>query len=123
VTVDLEISVETGRSEAVLRLSGRLTAGESQMHLRAAVDPLIDRALARVTIDLAQVSYLDSAGLGELLRARARAGEVGTALAVRSPSARVATLLRLTGVEEVLSGGRAASRPDQASADDPLASE
>ncbi len=122
--MDLEVKLESGRSEAVLRLSGRITAGDPQMHLRAAVDPLLEQGFERVVLDLARVSYLDSAGLGELLRARARAGEVGIALTVSSPSARVATLLRLTGVEDILSpGAPAGGRAGQRSTAGPAASE
>jgi len=100
--MSIELRLESGAAQAVLHVSGRLTAGESQMRLREAVDPLLDRGFERVVLDLARVSYLDSAGLGELLRARARAAEHGTALVVRDPSAQVATLLHLTGVDAIL---------------------
>jgi anti-sigma B factor antagonist len=96
------IEIETGAAQALVRVSGRLTAGDAQMSLRAEIDPLLERGFERLVLDLAHVSYLDSAGLGELLRARARAAEHGMGLVVRDPSPQVATLLRLTGLDTVL---------------------
>ena len=98
----IECEVETGTAQAVLRVSGRLTAGDAQMKLRAEIDPLLERGFERVVLDLAQVSYVDSAGLGELLRARSLAAERGTALLVHPSSPQVASLLRLTGLDAVL---------------------
>jgi len=105
--MDLELKLESGEAQALLHVSGRLTAGDAQMLLRETLDPVLEQGFERVVLDLAQVSYLDSAGLGELLRARARAVEHGTALAVRAPSAQVASVLHLTGLDAILT-----DRPD-----------
>ncbi len=98
----IECEIETGAAQALVRVSGRLTAGDAQMSLRDAIDPLLEQGFERLIVDLARVSYVDSSGLGELLRARARAAEHGTGLVVRDPSPQVASVLRLTGLDAVL---------------------
>jgi anti-anti-sigma factor len=102
--MELDVQMETSAAQVILRVAGRLTAGESLMCLRERIDPLFDRGFERIVVELSRVSYLDSAGLGELLRARAHALEHGTALVVREPSTQVASLLRLTGLDAVLRG-------------------
>jgi len=54
--MDLELSLDSGRSDAALRGAGRLTAGESQMRLRTMLDALLDGAVAAVVLDLSGLS-------------------------------------------------------------------
>ena len=107
--MSFEVSVETGTARATVRPSGRLTAGDAQMKLRTEIDPLLERGFERLVIDLAQVSYIDSAGLGELMRVRALAADRGTSVLIENPSKQVTAVLRLTGLDAVL--GPATSAP------------
>jgi anti-anti-sigma factor len=107
--MSFELSVETGTAQATVRPAGRLTAGDAQMKLRTEIDPLLERGFERLVIDLAQVSYVDSAGLGELMRARALAADRGTSVLIQNPSKQVTAVLHLTGLDAVL--GPTASAP------------
>jgi anti-sigma B factor antagonist len=53
----------------VIDLSGRLTMGEASASLRAEVQDEIGHGSLKILLNLADVSYIDSAGLGELTSA------------------------------------------------------
>jgi anti-sigma B factor antagonist len=52
----------------ILDLHGRLVIGEGDRALRAAVTELADSEKARVVLNLADVSYVDSSVLSEIVR-------------------------------------------------------
>ena len=51
----------------VLELSGRLTIGESVLSLRDAVRSAVNDGDLKFVLNLGDVSYIDSSGLGELV--------------------------------------------------------
>jgi anti-sigma B factor antagonist len=51
----------------VLELSGRVTLGEESNELRTKIKDLMARGKKRLVLDLGNVSYIDSAGLGTLV--------------------------------------------------------
>ena len=57
----------------VIDLKGRITLGEGTGSLRGILQPLLERGYKRIVLNLAEVSYLDSAGTGELIHAYRRA--------------------------------------------------
>jgi anti-sigma B factor antagonist len=52
----------------ILELRGQLTMGEGDIELRDAIAKLVEAGKKSILIDLGRVTYLDSAGLGELIR-------------------------------------------------------
>ena len=52
----------------VLDLQGKLMIGEGDVMLREKVESLVDAGHRRIVLDLADVPYVDSAGLGEIVR-------------------------------------------------------
>ena len=59
------------------------------------------RGAAAVGIDLTQVTFIDSSGLGALVRARGEAADAGTPLALVGTSAAVRRLLQVTGMQSL----------------------
>ena len=51
----------------VLDLSGRVTLGEESNQLRTKIKDLLGQGKKRLVLDLGNVSYIDSAGLGTLV--------------------------------------------------------
>lgn len=51
----------------VLALRGRLVLGEESIGFRGTVDRILSSGITRVVINLEQVNYIDSAGLGSLI--------------------------------------------------------
>ena len=64
---------------------------------------------SRLVIDLAAVPFVDSLGIGALIGAIRRVHERGGSVAISSPTASVAHVLRLTGVSDLVPVVRAAT--------------
>lgn len=66
----------------VLRLVGRLTIGKGDVALRRNFVRLLDEGNRRFLLDLTQVPYVDSAGIGETVACAKRAGERGAVIKI-----------------------------------------
>ena len=86
---------------AVLRLEGRLNM-VSAARLKKAVTDSVDRGGARVVVDLAAVSFMDSSGLGALIAGLENARRGGGDLRITGVTQQVATVLALTNLDRVL---------------------
>ena len=58
------------RGVIVLHLTGRLTVGGSISGLQEQVSDLLEASFKKILVDLADVTHMDSWGVGELLMAR-----------------------------------------------------
>lgn len=70
--------------------------------LRTAVDSALEGADGSLTVDLAEVPYIDSTGIGVLVGAAHRASEAGKKLVVARPQKNVDRVLGLLGVADDL---------------------
>jgi len=86
---------------AVLDLSGKITIGEGDVVLREKVTELLDAGRLHVLLNLGKVSYMDSAGIGELVACYKRAKEKSGTVKLLNPTGKVYDLLQLTKLEEV----------------------
>jgi len=59
----------------VLDLSGRITLGEGSVQLREAIRDLISKGSKSILLNLGDVNYIDSSGLGELVGAFAQTAQ------------------------------------------------
>ena len=80
----------------VLDLSGRITLGEGSVQLRDAIRDLIAKGQRRILLDLGEVNYIDSSGLGELVSAYTTVKNQGAALKLLKLTKKVHDLLQLT---------------------------
>jgi anti-sigma B factor antagonist len=85
----------------VLDLSGKITIGEGDIKLREAVNALLEEGRKNFVLNLSGVSYMDSAGIGELVACYKRAKEKGASMKLLNPSGKVQDLLILTRLQEV----------------------
>ena len=63
----LEFSEKESNGVTVVTLSGRVTLGEESNKLRTKLKDLLSQGKTRLVLDLAEVKYIDSAGLGTLV--------------------------------------------------------
>jgi len=63
---------------------------------------LADDDVTTLRVDLADVTFLDSSGLGSLVRARNEAETLGKRLVIANPSVPVAKVFRISGLSSVL---------------------
>ena len=80
----------------VLDLSGRITLGEGSVQLRDAIRDLISKGQRNVLLNLSEVNYIDSSGLGELVSAYTTAKNQGATLKLLKLTKKVHDLLQLT---------------------------
>jgi anti-anti-sigma factor len=88
----------------ILDLDGKLTAGLGDVALRKHVDELLARNHKKIILDLSRVSFIDSAGVGELVAGLRRAAAVGARIKLVNASERAHSTLyiaRLLPVFEV----------------------
>jgi anti-sigma B factor antagonist len=85
----------------VVDLSGKITIGEGDIVLRERVHDLLDKGHLSILLNLEKVSYMDSAGIGELVACYKRAKEKDGVVKLLNPSGKVYDLLQLTKLEEV----------------------
>jgi anti-sigma B factor antagonist len=81
---------------AVLDLSGRITLGEGSVQIRDAIRDLLGKGRKNILLDLGEVNYIDSSGLGELVSAYTSARNQGAALKLLKLTKKVHDLLQLT---------------------------
>ena len=80
----------------VLGLSGRITLGEGSVQLRDAIRDLISKGQKSILLDLGDVNYIDSSGLGELVSAYTTARNQGATPKLLKLTKKVHDLLQLT---------------------------
>jgi anti-sigma B factor antagonist len=80
----------------VLDLSGRITLGEGSVQLRDAIRGLISKGQKNILLNLADVNYIDSSGLGELVSAFTTAKNQQAEVKLLKLTKKVHDLLQLT---------------------------
>ncbi|MGB9406279.1 MAG: STAS domain-containing protein, partial [Terracidiphilus sp.] len=81
---------------AVLDLSGRITLGEGSVQLRDAIRGLIGKGSRNILLNLGDVNYIDSSGLGELVSAFTTAKNQQAEVKLLKLTKKVHDLLQLT---------------------------
>ncbi|MFM2014035.1 MAG: hypothetical protein RLZZ396_2819 [Planctomycetota bacterium] len=99
----MEIKTQHIGAHCVLSLDGRFDASWSE-YVGSAIESAIQRGEHKIEIDLGNVHYMSSAGIGVLLKFRKRLANVGGSLRVVNPVEDVLSVLRLMKLEELLMG-------------------
>ena len=97
----MKVTVRQIGHVSVVDLSGKITIGEGDVVLREKVQELLEGENRNILLNLEKVSYMDSAGIGELVACYKRAKEKGGTVKLLNPSGKVFDLLQLTKLEEV----------------------
>ena len=94
------MSLTTGIREVdgvtIVDLSGRVTLGEASGKVRDTTRELLDKGVTKLLLNLGDVSYIDSSGLGELVSAYSTASTKGCAVKLLNVQAKVKDLLQIT---------------------------
>ena len=85
----------------ILELSGRLTEGKDNDALSEKINLKIDSALKKLIFDLNKVHWIDSSGLGLLIRAYTRMQKNGGELKLARVTRSVNNLLQMTKLTTV----------------------
>jgi anti-sigma B factor antagonist len=90
-----------GEDTTVIRPHGRLNMVTAPS-LKEIVTTAIETGTPRIIIDLADVDFMDSSGLGALVSVLKSARQAGGDLRISSPSDQVRMVLTLTNLDRVL---------------------
>jgi anti-sigma B factor antagonist len=86
---------------AVLDISGRITLGEGNVMLREIVRELADKGNKKIVLNLGEVQYMDSSGVGELVKTHTTVRNQGGQLRLINLNKRVDDLLQMTRLAAV----------------------
>ena len=80
----------------VLDLEGKILLGEGDIQLKQYVSDLITRGVRRVLLNCSEVPYMDSSGLGEVVRCYTAVKRAGGELKLVNLTKRLIDLLTIT---------------------------
>jgi anti-sigma B factor antagonist len=80
----------------ILDLSGRITLGEGSVTLRDSVQDLLAKGSKHILLNLGEVNYIDSSGIGELVSAFTSVRNAGGELKLLKLTKKVHDLLQIT---------------------------
>jgi anti-sigma B factor antagonist len=80
----------------ILDLQGKLTLGDGDELLRDKVNSLVQQGFKKIVLNLENVPYIDSAGLGEVVRTYTTVSRQGGSLKLLHLTKRIQDLLAIT---------------------------
>jgi anti-sigma B factor antagonist len=80
----------------IVDLSGRITLGEGSTVLRETIHDLVGKGQKNILLNLANITYIDSSGIGELVSAFTTTRKEGGDLKLLNLTKKVQDLLQIT---------------------------
>ena len=80
----------------ILDLKGKITLGEGDELLKDKINSLVNQGHKKIVLNLAGVPYIDSAGLGEVVRTYTTVSRQGGSLKLLGLTKRITDLLSIT---------------------------
>jgi anti-sigma B factor antagonist len=94
----MDITVRHAGDVAIVDFNGRMAIGVSDTILPRIIGEILQEGSKKILLNLSEMDYIDSNGLGELVHAYREAGRRGASLRLLKPQDRVAKTLRLTNL-------------------------
>jgi anti-sigma B factor antagonist len=94
--VNLKVSTRQVDGVSIVDCSGRITLGEGSIVLRDTVKDLLGKGQKKILLNLGDVNYIDSSGIGELVSAYTTAKNQGGELKLLKLTKKVHDLLQIT---------------------------
>ena len=92
----LSIKERTVGTVTILDLSGKITIGEGSVQLREGVRKLLDEGKKNILLNLGEVTYVDSSGIGELVSSYTTTNNQGGHLRLLNLTKKIQDLLMIT---------------------------
>ena len=92
----LQIGQRVVNGVTILDLKGKITLGEGDELLKKEIDSLIQKDQKKLLLNLEGVPYIDSAGLGEIVRTYTTVSRQGGKLKLLNLTKRIQDLLAIT---------------------------
>ena len=98
--MDLTLATSEVEGATIIAVGGEIDVYTAPK-LREEIHRRLDQGDTRIVVDLTNVAYMDSSGLGVLIGALKRAREENGDLIVASPNPRIARILDVTGLSKI----------------------
>lgn len=92
----MEIAERKINDVTVLDLTGKMTLGEGDELLKQTINNLLAAGAKKIVLNLGGVPYIDSAGLGEVVRTHTTVSRQGGSLKLLNLTKRIEDLLSIT---------------------------
>ena len=92
----LTITERPAGDVTILDLSGKITIGEGSVQLRESVRRLLDEGKKKILLNLGDISYVDSSGIGELVSSYTTTNNNGGQLKLLNLTKKIRDLLMIT---------------------------
>ena len=92
----MQIEERSAGDVTILDLKGKMTLGEGDEALKDKINSLVLQGRKKLVLNLADVPYIDSAGLGEIVRTFTTVSRQGGSLKLLSLTKRITDLLAIT---------------------------
>ena len=92
----MQIEERSAGDVIVLDLKGKMTLGEGEELLKDKINSLVQQGRRKVVLNLEGVPYIDSAGLGEIVRTYTTISRQGGSLKLLNLTKRITDLLSIT---------------------------
>ena len=92
----MQIDQRSSGDVVILDLKGKITLGEGDELLKVKVNSLVNQGHKKIVLNLAGVPYIDSAGLGEIVRTYTTVSRQGGSLKLLNLTKRITDLLSIT---------------------------
>jgi anti-sigma B factor antagonist len=99
--VSMKIATHKVNDITVLDLSGRITLGEGSVQLRDTVRDLVAKGQKKIVLNLGEVNYMDSSGVGELVTAYTTVKNQGGELKLVNLTKKIEDLMAITKLATV----------------------
>ncbi|MFZ0808692.1 MAG: STAS domain-containing protein [Candidatus Sulfotelmatobacter sp.] len=99
--VKMQTSTRQVGDVTIIEVTGRITLGDGNVKLREIIRDLAEKGNTRVVMILAEVNYIDSSGVGELVKTHTTIRNKGGHLKLANLSERVHALLEMTKLSSV----------------------
>ena len=93
---DLNISERQAGDVTILDMSGKVTIGEGSVALRNTIRKLLGEGKKSILLNLSEVGYVDSSGIGELVSSYSVVNKEGGSLRLLNLTQKIQDLLAIT---------------------------
>jgi len=94
--VSIKLNIRQVGDVTVIDAIGRITLGEGSSIFREEIKDLVSKGNKKILLNLAEVSYIDSSGIGELVSGFTSVSNAGGQLKLLKLTKRIQDLLQIT---------------------------
>ncbi len=97
----MELSTRKAGDVFIIDVEGKILFGEGDAEIKRAVDEILKKGGRKILLNLAGVPYLDSAGLGEIIRCFTTLRKNNGSFKLLSPNRRIIDLFNIANLLNV----------------------